>query len=57
MYVKIVTILGGVILLFSMSFAVLNIETADTWIALWLPFVIAGVVLCFVGSVALVSRE
>ena len=46
------SLLGGLLLLACMLFALLHLDTADDWIALWTPFVIAGVALAVAGAIA-----
>lgn len=43
---------GGSILLACMVFALLRLDSADSWVALWTPFVIAGVALAVAGAIA-----
>ncbi|WP_075188162.1 hypothetical protein [Teredinibacter haidensis] len=52
MYIKFVIILGAIVLLACTSFAALNLESSDTWISIWVPFVIAGTGLCLFGAIA-----
>jgi hypothetical protein len=44
-------ITGAVVLLASMAFALIRVETTDTWIPLWLPCVGMGVALAFLGTI------
>ncbi|MFA5265062.1 MAG: hypothetical protein WC378_14655 [Opitutaceae bacterium] len=44
------TIVGSLVLLACMIFALARLETADRWVPVWLPFVIAGVALTFIGA-------
>lgn len=46
------SLLGGLLLLACMIFALVRLDTADRWIALWTPFVIAGVALAVAGAIA-----
>jgi hypothetical protein len=43
---------GALLLLACTVFAIAKLETADKWVAMWLPFVIAGVGLVFFGTLA-----
>jgi hypothetical protein len=44
-------ITGSLLLLACMIFAAAKLESADTWVATWIPFVVAGVGLVFVGAI------
>jgi len=44
-------IAGSLLLLACMIFAAAKLESADEWISLWIPFVVAGVGLAFVGII------
>jgi len=48
---------GALLLLACMVFAIAKLETADKWVAMWLPFVIAGVGLVFFGALAAHRRN
>jgi hypothetical protein len=52
MKINILQYAGSILLLACMVFAIAKLETADRWVAMWLPFVIAGVGLVFFGTVA-----
>ena len=52
MKINILQYAGSVLLLVCMVFAIVKLETADSWVAMWLPFVIAGVGLVFFGTFA-----
>jgi|GEM_PF-2535413 len=52
MKINILQYAGSILLLACMVFAIAKLETADTWVAMWLPFVIVGVGLVFFGTVA-----
>jgi hypothetical protein len=52
MKIHILQYAGSILLLACMVFAVAKLETADRWVAMWLPFVIAGVGLVFFGTLA-----
>lgn len=51
MKIGILQIIGSLLLLACMTFAVAKLESADEWISLWIPFVVAGVWLVFVDTV------
>ena len=42
---------GSLLLLATMIFALARFGSADQWIALWVPFVVAGVGLVVVGAI------
>lgn len=48
---NILSLFGAIILLFSMTFAMMNLETADQWVGMWIPFVAAGVFLAIFGVI------
>ena len=50
MKINILQYAGSILLLACMVFAIAKLETADKWVAMWLPFVIAGVGLVFFGT-------
>jgi cell division protein FtsW (lipid II flippase) len=52
MKIHILQYAGSILLLVCMVFALAKLGTADRWVAMWLPFVIAGVGLVFFGTVA-----
>jgi len=52
MKIHILQYAGSILLLVCMVFAIAKLETADRWVAMWLPFVIAGVGLVLFGTVA-----
>jgi len=52
MKINILQYAGSILLLACMVFAIAKLETADKWVAMWLPFVIAGVGLVFFGTLA-----
>jgi hypothetical protein len=43
---------GSLLLLACMVFAMVKFEAADRWVAMWLPFVFAGVGLTLFGTLA-----
>jgi hypothetical protein len=51
MKINILQYAGSILLLGCMVFAIAKLGTADRWVAMWLPFVIAGVGLVFFGTV------
>jgi len=51
MKIGILQIFGSLLLLACMVFAAAKIESADHWIHLWVPVVVAGVGLVFVGII------
>jgi len=48
---------GVLLLLACIVFAIAKVETADRWVAIWLPFVIAGVGLALFGTFAANGRK
>jgi len=50
MKINILQYAGSVLLLVCMVFAIVKLETADSWVAMWLPLVIAGVGLVLFGG-------
>ena len=48
---------GALLLLACMGFAIVKLETADRWVAMWLPFVIAGVGMALFGTFAAHRRK
>ena len=48
---NILPLLGAVILLCCMVFALTNLDTADRWVGMWAPFVAAGVFLTLFGVI------
>lgn len=46
---RVIFFLGILILISSLIFMILNLENADTLVMIWLPFMIAGVVLVFMS--------
>ena len=48
---RIILLLGVLILITSLIFMILNLERADSIMMIWLPFMIAGVLLVFMSLV------
>lgn len=44
-------ILGAIVMLVSVAFALLSLETADHWVMRWLPFILAGAGLAIVATI------
>ena len=57
MKIGVLTISGCLLLLACMIFASANLATADHWVKVWLPFVIAGVWLVFLGMIIPTNRR
>jgi len=51
MKTNILQISGGLALLACIVFAILRLDSADRWVSVWIPFVIAGVALALLGTV------
>jgi len=51
MKINLLQILGAVVLLVSIAFALLSLGTADHWVWRWLPFVLAGAGLAIVATI------
>jgi VIT1/CCC1 family predicted Fe2+/Mn2+ transporter len=51
MKIGLMRVLGVWVLLAAMVFALVKLDTAEQWVAWWIPFVIAGVSLVLVGTV------
>ena len=51
MKTHVLQISGGLVLLACMVFAILRFDSADKWVSVWIPFVIAGVALALLGTI------
>jgi uncharacterized membrane protein len=51
MKIGLMRVLGVWVLLAAMVFALVKLDTADQWVAWWIPFVVTGVALVLVGTV------
>jgi len=51
MKIGVMQIIGSLLLLACMIFAIAKLDSADKWVALWVPFVAAGVGLVFLGAI------
>lgn len=49
--------IGSLLLLATMIFAMAKFGTADQWIAMWVPFVIAGLALVTLGTIFRLSAR
>ena len=48
---------GSLVLLACMVFALAKLESADRWVTVWVPFVAAGVMLVFIGTILRKSEK
>jgi len=48
---------GSLLLLACMIFAFAKVESAEKWIGIWIPFVVAGVVLVFLGTITRKKKD
>lgn len=48
---RVILFLGILILISTLIFMILNLERADSFVMIWLPFMIAGVLLVFISLV------
>jgi hypothetical protein len=44
-------IVGAIVMLASIVFALLSLQTADHWVMRWLPFILAGAGLALVATI------
>jgi hypothetical protein len=51
MKTTVLQILGAIVMLVSVAFALLSLETADHWVMRWLPFILAGAGLAIVATI------
>lgn len=51
MNARILQIVGGMILLACMGFALLKLESADEWVSAWIPAVVVGVAVALAGAI------
>jgi hypothetical protein len=51
MKTTVLQILGAIVMLVSVAFALLSLETADHWVMRWLPFILAGAGLALVATI------
>jgi hypothetical protein len=51
MKTTVLQILGAIVMLVSVVFALLSLETADRWVMRWLPFILAGAGLALVATI------